>query len=283
MTPRLDWEGDLPLRYDFASDNVAGAMPEAIEALVAANTGFAAGYGADHVGRRAADLIRQMLDADAAVPREWTPESQKASNRVLRTYGAEHGPMGLQQALSGGQYRHAKGVFYGGSGPSWARRTQEAIYRSYLSAAGRIAIIDYHTGLGPWGYAEPIMSDPVGSAAHDRGLAWFGATITTPLDGSSTSAETAGDNLTMAPLILSHAEVTGVALEYGVQSLEEVFLALRSDAWLHAYGDPASPEGQAIKALVRNAFYGDADDWKGMVIGQSLTACRQAIAGLKRG
>ncbi len=67
MTPGLVLEGDLPLRYDFASDNVAGAMPEAIEALVAANTGFAAGYGADHVGKRAADLIRQLLDADAEV------------------------------------------------------------------------------------------------------------------------------------------------------------------------------------------------------------------------
>ena len=67
MTPRLHREGDLPLRYDFASDNVAGAMPEAIEALVAANSGFAAGYGADHVGQRAADLIRQLLDADAEV------------------------------------------------------------------------------------------------------------------------------------------------------------------------------------------------------------------------
>ena len=42
-------------------------------------------------------------------------------------------------------------------------------------------------------------------------------------------------------------------------------------------------EGQAIKALVRAAFYGDADDWKGMVAGQSLAACRQAIAGLTRG
>ena len=220
--------------------------------------------------------------ADAAVPREWTAESQRAANRLLRAYGAEHGPMGLQQALSGGQYRHAKGVFYGGDGPSWARRTQEAIYRSYLSNAGKIAIIDYHTGLGPWGYAEPIMSDPVGSAAHDRGLAWFGATITTPLDGSSTSAETAGDNLTMAPLILAHADVTGIALEYGTVDLTDTFYALRADAWLHAYGDPASPEGREIKALIRRAFYGDADDWKGMVAGQSLTACRQAITGLKR-
>ncbi len=216
------------------------------------------------------------------MPENWTPESQKAANAVLRAYGAAHGPMGLQQALSGGQYRHPEGVFYGGDGPSWARRTQEAIYGHYLAQAQRIAIIDYHTGLGPWGYGEPIMSDPVGSPAFDRGLAWWGATVTTPLDGSSTSAETAGDNLTMAPSILAHAEVTGIALEYGVQTLAELFLALRADAWLHAYGDPASPEGQAIKTLVRNAFYGDADDWKGMVVGQSLVACRQAVAGLSR-
>ena len=220
--------------------------------------------------------------AETAVPSEWTEDSQRTTNRALRDYAAAHGPMGLQQALSGGQYRHANGVFYGGDGPSWARRTQEAIYGSYLGQAARIAIIDYHTGLGPWGYAEPIMSDPVGSAAHDRGLAWFGATVTSPLDGSSTSAETAGDNLAAAPAILAHAEVTGIALEYGVQTLAESFLALRADAWLHAYGDPLSPQGQEIKALIRAAFYGDADDWKGMVVGQSLTACRQAIRGLGR-
>jgi len=57
----------MALRYDFASDNVAGAMPEVIEALAAANAGFAGGYGADHVSRRAAELIRAELDADAEV------------------------------------------------------------------------------------------------------------------------------------------------------------------------------------------------------------------------
>ena len=220
--------------------------------------------------------------AAAAVPREWTPEAQAASAAVLRDYGAKHGPLALQQALSGGQYRHPNGVFYGGGQPTWARRTQEAIYGAYLGQAGHIAIIDYHTGLGPWGYAEPIMSDPAGSAAFCRGQAWYGNTVTTPLDGSSTSAVTAGDNLTAAPTLLGHAEVTGMALEYGTQSLTQVFLALRADAWLHAYGDPRSPEGRAIKAQVRAAFYGDADDWKGMVVGQSLAACRQAIRGLSQ-
>jgi threonine aldolase len=54
-------------RYDFASDNVAGAMPEAIAALVAANDGTAAGYGTDHITAKAADLIRELLDADAEI------------------------------------------------------------------------------------------------------------------------------------------------------------------------------------------------------------------------
>jgi threonine aldolase len=54
-------------RYDFASDNVAGAMPEVMEALVAANAGTASGYGADHVSQAAGDRIRALLDADAEV------------------------------------------------------------------------------------------------------------------------------------------------------------------------------------------------------------------------
>ena len=54
-------------RYDFASDNTAPAAPEAIEALVAANTGFTSGYGSDTVSAEGADAIRALLDADAEV------------------------------------------------------------------------------------------------------------------------------------------------------------------------------------------------------------------------
>ncbi len=54
-------------RYDFASDNTAPAAPEAIEAIVKANAGFAPGYGADPVTARAADLVRGLLDVDAEI------------------------------------------------------------------------------------------------------------------------------------------------------------------------------------------------------------------------
>ena len=54
-------------RYDFASDNTAPATPEAMQAILAANSGFTAGSGADTVTAQAADLIRALLDADAEV------------------------------------------------------------------------------------------------------------------------------------------------------------------------------------------------------------------------
>jgi len=54
-------------RHDFASDNVAGATPEVLEALRRFGGGFAASYGEDEVCARAGDLIRALLDVDAEV------------------------------------------------------------------------------------------------------------------------------------------------------------------------------------------------------------------------
>ena len=54
-------------RYDFASDNVAGAAPEAMDALARANAGFTSGYGSDPVTAEAAGRVREWLDADVDV------------------------------------------------------------------------------------------------------------------------------------------------------------------------------------------------------------------------
>jgi hypothetical protein len=220
--------------------------------------------------------------AEQICPREWTAEAQDRANRLLKAYADQHGAMALQQALSGGQYSHPLGVFYGGDQPTWSRRTQTSIFEHYLRGAGRIAIIDYHTGLGPWGYGEQIVVEHPQSVPFRRATCWYGGAVTSPLaGGDSASAEIVGDGLSFAPSLLGHAEVTGMALEFGTKPVNAVMNAVRADAWLHAYGDPASPEGRAIKAEVRNAFFGDADDWKGMIVGQSLLAVRQALKGLK--
>ena len=75
-------------RFDFASDNVAGAMPEVMEALIVANAGTASGYGTDHVSRAAADRIRAALDADAEV--RFTASGTAANAFALTLLAAPH-------------------------------------------------------------------------------------------------------------------------------------------------------------------------------------------------
>lgn len=218
----------------------------------------------------------------AVKPADWSEASQAASRAVLLGYAKTHGFPALVQAMSGGQYSHPDGIFYGGREETWSRRTLMAIFGERLAVAADVGLIDYHTGLGPWGYAEPIASALPSSEEYRRARGWHGLAVTSQAGGDSVSAILAGDWLEAMPRMLPHARITGVALEYGVVPSAQVLDALRADNWLHAHGDPLSPQGQAIKAQVRAAFYGDDDVWRGMVLGQSLIAARQSMAGLGR-
>lgn len=66
-------------RYDFASDNVAGAMPEVLDALGRFNGGAHPSYGDGEVCAQAGDLIRALLDVDAEV---WFTASGTAANAL---------------------------------------------------------------------------------------------------------------------------------------------------------------------------------------------------------
>jgi hypothetical protein len=220
--------------------------------------------------------------AEAVAPAEWTDASREASRAAFLAYLRQHSYAALVEALSGGQYRHPGGVYYGGAAQTWSRLTLTAIFGERLGQARQVGVLDYHTGLGPEGFGEPMVSAAPDTAEYARALAWYGAAITSIEGGNSSSAKLTGDWLDATPALLPHAEVTGMALEYGTVDGAQVMEALRADNWLHLHGDPLSPQGQAIAADTRAAFYIDTDIWRGMVLGQSLIATRQALAGLAR-
>jgi hypothetical protein len=216
----------------------------------------------------------------AICPEEWSEEGRRQAEITLASYAARHGKGAWQHAISGGQYRHPGGIFYGGQGPTWSRLTQTRIYSEYLARVAKVAIIDFHTGLGPWGLGERIVLAPRPSDGFDRAARFYGLGVVSPYDGTSSSAPIVGDGLSASIALLPHAQVTAIALEFGTLPIEDMLDAVRADAWLYARGDLQTPQGKAIKAQIRAAFYGDAPDWKGMIAGQALLACRQAIAGL---
>ena len=216
-------------------------------------------------------------------PKIWNSETQLVAAQALQDFADKHGHEAMRNAVSGGQYNHADGLFYGGKAPSWSQTTQASILSHYLKDASKVGVIDYHTGLGPWGYGEQIITASKLSGCFQRAARWYGSAITSVADGSSASATVGGDGLSAVSAVLPNAHVTCMALEVGTLPLPDISHALRADCWLHAHGDPQADAAKPIKKQIRRAFYGDRDDWKGMVAGQSLLAVRQALAGLANG
>jgi hypothetical protein len=153
---------------------------------------------------------------DAICPRQWSGESQAAARATLDAYAREHGPMALQAAISGGQYSHPQGLFFGGNATTWSARTMASIISRQAAMARHVGVIDYHTGLGPCGYGELISDHGPGEPGHGRLLEWLGADqVTSTDDGSSTSAALTGVNSLCVAAAAPHASLTMVTLEFG--------------------------------------------------------------------
>ncbi len=218
--------------------------------------------------------------AEAICPQTWDDATISDTHRVLKSYAESHGEKALQAAISGGQYRHADGLFFGGNKIAWSQKILLQVFADKLSKAKKIAVIDYHTGLGPRGHGERICCHRPNGSDLKRAMDWYDEDVTSPYLGTSSSVELHGVNVFGMERSLSDAELTVIALEYGTQSSPEVNLALRADNWLHLYGDTNSSKGREIKRQVRDAFYQDADDWKAAIWNRAVDTQRMALRGL---
>ena len=216
--------------------------------------------------------------AGAIVPAQWPPT--EANDAVLHAYAAEHGMAKLQQAISGGQYTHPEGIFYGGRNPTWSHVTLRHVLRDHAARCARLGWIDLHTGLGPAGVGERIFACRDDAAALQRARTWWGDQVTSLYDGSSTSAPLQGLMWLAAYEECAQAEYTGIALEYGTLPIMGMIGALRADQWLENHPGTHEADRAAIKRQLRDAFYIDTDAWKQQITEQALDAAHGAVRGL---
>jgi hypothetical protein len=217
--------------------------------------------------------------AHLLVPDEWDDDTQQSTTMALLAYAEEVGFERLQEVVSGGQYTHPTGVFYGGAGPVWSHRWLVEHVDELLGSAERLAVIDLHTGLGPWGHGELISHEGRGTAGYERGTAWWGD-VRSMLDGESVSANLSGDWLGALDQLVPSAEVTAVALEFGTVDTISVLQALRADAVLHSSGDPLGAGADAVRAQVRAAFADDDPAWFDAVAARFDEVIAAALTGL---
>lgn len=218
--------------------------------------------------------------ADLLVPDTWDDERRDRTTAALLEKAGEVGLETFQRWVSGGQYAHPDGLFYGGREPVWSHRVLDTLLVGALADRDRIVVIDLHTGLGPRGVGELISSDAPSDSGYERAVGLFGDDVTSLQAGGSVSAELSGEWLPYAEAELAPAEVTAVALEFGTVDAVGVLQALRADAWLHAHGDPTSSSAAPIKAELRAAFADDDPAWIADLDTRFRSVLADAFAGL---
>lgn len=225
----------------------------------------------------------EELKEDFIPPELEGPEFEAAEER-LEAYREKHGSDAFKIAWGGGQYTDSFGCFYGGTGPTWSRRTLETIVADYdLAARKLVAVIDYHTGLGPFGYGELISAHTVGSENVERAKRWYGLSVTQPDLGTSASVPKTGLGEIGWERLLGE-RVSCIAIEYGTFTPEEGRVALRADHWLHKHRnvDWTAAETREIKIGLKRHFYPETADWQEMVLLRSRMVVRQALEALAR-
>ncbi len=217
------------------------------------------------------------------VPRDW--DDLATAEKIIRKFIDKRGFRRYQEVVAGGQYTHPDGLFYGGDKPVWSTRTFKEIVTRYGRGKKRIAVIDFHTGLGPFGYGEPIYTGDNDEEAA-RAREWYGPDVTAIYGGNSSSVIVQGPMINAVGSFFegqkSKPEVTTLALEYGTLPEDMVLDLLRAEAWMHAHGDINfdTPIGRAIKRRFRDAFYVDEHGWKRSVVDRALEMTGHALAGL---
>jgi Protein of unknown function (DUF2817) len=216
--------------------------------------------------------------APHVVPSSWPPGADNEA--ALAAYAAQHGPKGLQAAVTGGQYSHPQGLFFGGHRPTWSQQRLRHVLQQHGRHCARLAWIDLHTGLGPNGHGERIFACRNDAAALARARAWWGADVTSMYDGSSTSATLTGLMPFGAYDECPQAEFTAMALEYGTEPMAEVVFCLRAEQWMENHPEAPADARASVKRRFRDAFYTDTAAWKERIVVQAQEAALQAVAGL---
>jgi hypothetical protein len=177
-----------------------------------------------------------------------------------------------------GQHDHPDGLGFCGSEPSWSQHVLATILDRYAARAQHVAVIDLHTGLGPYGHGALYSLADSGSPELARARAWYGPSLAAVKDGDG-SYPTQGELLNW---ISDHVpgECTGVVIEYGTFELERLIMLQIDDARIWREGAQATARAGVVRDQLLHFFYPASVDWCQSVAFRALQVVDIAMRGL---
>lgn len=221
---------------------------------------------------------------DELNPPDLDPQAERRRFERIDAYVAANGLRRFQQAAVGGQYKYPAGIQYGGARLEQGARHLLALVREHLADARTVVWLDFHTGLGDFGACELVTGAPADSDCYAFSRQVWPDQVKSAASGESVSTPLNG----LLDRGLEQALPAGCRFafaypEYGTYEPMRVIRAMRTDNWLHRYGDPTDATGRQLKAEVLEAFRPASLDWQRQIVTHGGHLVEQAMAALPQG
>jgi hypothetical protein len=258
-------------------------------------------YGFSHGSRttvEGVDLNRNFIDHSGAPPENELYQQIHASlvadmgdkhawqraEAVLNSVRADVGEDAFYDAIARGQYSHADGVFYGGEAPTWENRTLQTILENNFALASKVAVIDWHTGIGDYGM--PFFMAFADDDSEERQLTaqWWS-------EGEDSLARPHGRKRPRyqglvfdgVKRLLPHAQVAGGVIEWGTRGAAAGDAAIRQDLWLRRYGGRLPPDVlRQVRADLLDSLNPVSYVWRNSVLEIGMSVIDATAEGLSR-
>jgi Protein of unknown function (DUF2817) len=214
------------------------------------------------------------------LPTAWNSETIAEGQRAISKYREKHGEVALRVAHSGGQWTHPDGMYFGGYRPNWSHVTLRDIVQAYARGVRNVAVVDIHSGLGPFGHGTVICCLDPKSQELALLKSWVGGEISAPLEDPGFTPMLAGVNHLAMPGWLPDSRVFVSALEFGTLPPVEVRTAVRGDIWLLTRGNRDTSLGRDILRAARAAFAPESAEWRSLVVDGALETIGRIARGL---
>jgi hypothetical protein len=214
-------------------------------------------------------------------PADWDDAAQAEVFRRLDALRERIGEKAFSTAFNGGQYSHADGIYFGGHREQWANYAFREAVVKHVAHAKHAALIDLHTGIGPWREHIYLCFHPEGSAARKRARDWWGERAVN-LAGVTHKAlaDYQGVLIDAFAAMLPKVEVTCVVVEFGTLPRKEIQRANMAGRWLRYHGARNPALARKVHADFCEAFYPSDPAWRAAALEQSQEIFDRGLKGI---
>ena len=256
-------------------------------------------WGFAHISRTTennVDLNRNFIDWRTAAPAnppyeelhpllcppQWSAKALEDADAGREAWIARNGQNAYIDVTSRGQYSHPDGLNYGGAGREWSNQALETIIGRHLAGVKRIALIDWHTGLGERGEPFFLCFNERGGPGWERACAWWGRDRVESRGGFGGAGRPNYTGLLFHGVqhFAAGAEVTGAVIEFGTLSQAAMQRALQIDRYLKFGGALAPQQRAEMREQLLDAFSPFSPDWRRSTLAHAIAIQRQALQGI---